>query len=149
MKATSNELVITRIFEAPRELVWKAWTEPKQFMRWWGPQGFTNTFHEFDLRPGGYWRFIMHGPDGSSYENESVFVEVSRPERIVFRHISAPHFLMTITLDNQAGKTKITWHMLFESVTERNNIAKYALDANEQNLDRLEAHLAAMTVQHE
>src|SRR4051794_12623895 len=91
--ATSDrEIVATRVFDAPRELVFKAWTDPEHLAQWWGPTGFTNTFHEFDLRPGGVWRFVMHGPDGVDYKNENVFVEIVKPERIVFDHVSGPKF---------------------------------------------------------
>ena len=59
-----REIVSIRVFDFPRELVFNAWTDPEHLVHWWGPKGFTNTFHEFDLRPGGIWRFVMHGPDG-------------------------------------------------------------------------------------
>ena len=68
---SDREIVTTRVFDAPRELVFKAWTDPDHLAKWWGPKGFTNTFQEFDMRPGGVWRFIMHGPDGVDYKNKS------------------------------------------------------------------------------
>ena len=139
-----REIVTTRVMDAPRELVFKAWTDPDHLVHWWGPKGFTNTFHEFDLKPGGVWRFVMHGPDGGDYQNESVFVEIVKPERIVFHHVSAPQFQVTVTLAEQAGKTKLTWCMLFESVAECDKVKRFAVAANEQNLDRLEAQLARM-----
>ena len=76
-ETAQRELVITRIFDAPRELVWRAWTDPKHVAQWWGPNGFTNTIHEMDVRPGGVWRFVMHGPDGVDYANKIVFGEIS------------------------------------------------------------------------
>lgn len=79
-----REIVITRVFDAPRELVWNAWTDPKQIVRWWGPRGFITTIHEMDVRPGGVWKSTMHGPDGTDYPSQSVFVEVVKPERIVY-----------------------------------------------------------------
>jgi uncharacterized protein YndB with AHSA1/START domain len=139
-----REIVTTRVMDAPRELVFKAWTDPDHLAHWWGPKGFTNTFHEFDLKPGGVWRFVMHGPDGGGYQNESVFVEVVKPERIVFHHVSAPKFQVTVILAEQAGKTKLTWRMLFESVAECDKVKRFAVAANEQNLDRLEGQLAKM-----
>ena len=69
---SDREIVTTRVFNAARELVFKAWTDPDHLVHWWGPKGFTNTFQEFDLRPGGIWRFVMHGPDGVDYKNKSV-----------------------------------------------------------------------------
>ncbi len=140
----AREIVSTRVVAAPRERVFKAFADPDHLMHWWGPKDFRNTFHEFDFRPGGIWRFVMHGPDGIDYQNKSVFVEIVMPERIVFTHVSGPQFRMTIALAEQGGKTKITWRMLFESATERDNVAKFAVVANEQNFDRLEAELAKM-----
>jgi uncharacterized protein YndB with AHSA1/START domain len=143
--ATSDrEIVATRIFDAPRELVFKAWTDPEHLAQWWGPTGFTNTFHEFDLRPGGRWRFVMHGPDGVNYKNENVFVEIVKPERIVFQHDAVPKFLVTVTFAEQAGQTKLTMHMLFQSVADYDNVKGFAVEGNRQTLDRLEAQLAKM-----
>ena len=86
--STDNlEVVSTRAFAAPRERVFEAFYDPHQLVFWWGPKGFTNTFEEFDLRPGGQWRFTMHAPTGAEYHNLSEFVEIARPERIVFREL--------------------------------------------------------------
>ena len=142
---SDREIVTRRLLDAPREQVFDAFTDPNRLMRWWGPKGFTSTFHEFDLRPGGVWRFVLHGPNGVDYQNESVFVEVVKPERIVFNHVSRPRFQMTLTLDASAGtKTTITWRMLFETADESAKVRVFAVDANEQNLDRLEAELVRM-----
>jgi len=123
-EAADREIISTRVIAAPRDLVFKAFSDPENLARWWGPKGFTNTFHEFDLRPGGAWRFVMHGPDGVDYPNESVFVEVVKPERIVFvnsfsdekgnvarhsMHMAWPlEILNTIGFTEQAGKTTVT-----------------------------------------
>jgi uncharacterized protein YndB with AHSA1/START domain len=89
-------IVTTRTVHATREAVWTAWTNPILLAQWWGPKGFRNTFYEFDLQPGGKWRFIMHGPNGTKFPNESLFVEIAHPERIVFRHLAPVHaFLAT------------------------------------------------------
>jgi uncharacterized protein YndB with AHSA1/START domain len=141
---TDREIVTTRVLNAPRELVFKAWTDPDQLVQWWGPKGFTNTFHEFDLRPGGIWRFVMHGPDGVDYQNKSVFVEVVNPERIVFDHVSGPRFQVVATFAEQAGKTTLTFRMRFESAAECDKVKAFAVEGNEQNFDRLEARLAKM-----
>src|SRR5271167_1774957 len=82
--AADREILITRDFDAPRELVWQAMTDPAQVVKWWGPRGFTTTIEEMDVRPGGTWRHVMHGPDGADYPNRCVFKEVARPRRIVF-----------------------------------------------------------------
>ena len=136
------EIVTARVLDAPRERVFEAFADPERLARWWGPEGFTNTFEEFDLRPGGAWRFVMHGPDGGHYRNESVFDEVAPPERVVFRHVSKPHYRMTIALADRGGRTEITWRMRFETAAECDKVRPIAVGANEQNLDRLEAELA-------
>jgi len=134
---TDRELVTSRIIEAPRHRVFGAFFDPVQLARWWGPKGFTNTFHEFDPRPGGVWRFVMHGPDGTDYRNESQFVEIVPDERVVFRHLSGHHFLMTITFEDHANGTKVGWRQLFDTAEECRRVATFAVEANEQNLDRL------------
>ena len=142
---SDREIVSTRVFDAPRELVFKAFSDRDHLVHWWGPKGFTNTFHEFDMRPGGVWRFVMHGPDGVDYKNESVFVEIVRPERIVFHHLKPVHeFQMTVTFVEQDDKTMLTWRMLFKSAAECDKVKVFAVEANEQNFDRLEAQLAKM-----
>lgn len=141
---SDRELASSRVLDAPRKRVFKAWTDPHHLARWWGPKGFTNTFDEFDLRPGGHWRFVMHGPDGTNYKNHSIFVEVVEPERIVFNHISGPKFQVTVTFAEQAGKTTLTFRMLFESVAECERVKVFAVEANEQNFDRLAAQLEKM-----
>ena len=144
-KAPSDrEIVSTHVFDAPRELVFKAWTDPDHLARWWGPQGFTSTFHEFDLRPGGLWRFVLHGPDGTDYQNKSVFREIVKPERIVFDHVSGPRFQVTATFTEEAGKTEVTFRMLFKTAAECDKVKTYAVQGDEQNFDRLAAHLARM-----
>ena len=141
---SDREIVTARLIDAPRERVFEAFADPDRLTRWWGPKGFTSTFREFDLRPGGYWRFVLHGPNGADYQNESVFVEIVKPERIVLDHVSAPKFRMTLTLDDRAGKTAITWRMGFETAEQCAKVKVFAVDANEQNLDRLEAELVTM-----
>ena len=137
--AGERELATSRVIDAPRARVYAAFGDPGRLAQWWGPEGFTNTFEEFDLRPGGKWRFVMHGPDGKDYPNESVFLEVVEPERIVFRHLSAPRFEMTITYAARGENTLVEWRQLFETADERRRGAAFAREANEQNLDRLAA----------
>src|SRR5436190_7587733 len=135
------EIVSTRTIDAPRERIFDALRDPRQLAQWWGPKGFRNTFHEFDFRPGGHWRFVMHGPDGTDYKNENAFAEIVEPERVIIDHLSAPRFRMTITLEDQSGKTWITWRMRFESAEVCANIRSICTEANQQNFDRLEAVL--------
>ncbi|OCT12954.1 polyketide cyclase [Paenibacillus pectinilyticus] len=141
--AEAYELIASRVFDAPRDLVYEAWTNPDHLAKWWGPNGFTNTFHEFDLRPGGAWQFVMHGPNGVDYPNKSEFVEIG-PERIVLRHLSAPHFQITAILEDLGSQTKLTFRQLFSTASEFNAASKYAPEANEQNLDRLGIQLQKM-----
>lgn len=136
-----REFVHARLIDAPRERVFKAFSDPAHLARWWGPNGFTSTFDEFDLRPGGNWRFVLHGLDGADYPNEIVFVEVLAPERIVLEHMSQHHFQMTITLEAQGAKTVVGWRQVFDTAAERQRIAKVVIEANEQNLDRLAAEV--------
>ncbi len=143
---TDREISTSRVFDAPREAVFRAISDPTQLVLWWGPNGFTNTFQEFDFREGGNWRFVMHGPDGKDYKNHQVFTEISAPDRVVLKHISSPRFELTILLEDESGKTRVNWHQLFETAEECARIKTYAVDGNEQNLDRLGAHLAAMAV---
>jgi uncharacterized protein YndB with AHSA1/START domain len=142
-KISDRELVTSRVLNASRDRVFEAISDPAQLALWWGPKGFTNTFQEFDFRNGGTWQFIMHGPDGKDYPNKHTFAEIVKPERVVFQHLSNPRFQLTVSLDESGpGKTKITWRQRFESAAECARIATYAVPGNEQNLDRLEAHLA-------
>ena len=137
-----REFVHSRLIDAPRERVFRAFAEPEHLAKWWGPNGFTSTFHAFEFRPGGHWRFALHGPNGTDHPNESVFVAVVPTERVVFKHVSRPQFEMTISFAEHEGTTQVGWRQLFNSAFERDQIAKFALEANEQNLDRLEALLA-------
>jgi uncharacterized protein YndB with AHSA1/START domain len=140
--AADREIVSTRFFEAPRELLFEAFSNPDHLARWWGPEGFTNTIHTFDLRPGGIWLLTMRGPDGTAYENESVFTEVSIPERVVFQHLEPVHgFQMTMTFAEENGGTRLTWRMLFDDPEEYARVKPLVTAANEQNFDRLHTHL--------
>jgi uncharacterized protein YndB with AHSA1/START domain len=142
--APLREIVSTRVFDAPRELVFAAWTDPKGITKWWGPHGFTTTTHEMDVRPGGVWRHTMHGPDGVDYENEIVYMEVVNPERLTYDHVSRPLFHATVTFEDQGGRTKLTLRMLFETAEEREWVAREhgAVEGAAQTLERLGELLA-------
>ncbi len=136
-------LVTSRLVAAPRERVWTAFSEPAALAAWWGPASFTNTFHEFDFRPGGVWRFTMHGPNGAAYAMEHRFVEIVAPERLAVRHIQPGHdFMLTVVLAPATGGTAVFWRMVFDDPAEADRVRAFVLPANEQNLDRLQAHLA-------
>jgi uncharacterized protein YndB with AHSA1/START domain len=141
---SDREIVSTRIFDAPRDLVWEAWTNPKHLVNWWGPKGFRNTFHTFNFRVGGAWKFTMHGPDGTDYPNEIIFVEIIRPERIVLDHQFGPAFRATADFDDLGDKTRVTFRGLFQSTDDYNMVKGYAIPGNVQTFDRLEAELAKM-----
>lgn len=122
-------------------------SDPAQLARWWGPRGFTNTFLEFDLKPGGRWRLVMRGPDGAAYPNENEFVEITPPSRIVFDHPDPKHrFRMTMTFVGEGRQTRLTWRMRFESMEEASRLREFLAAANEQNFDRLACHLEASAV---
>jgi uncharacterized protein YndB with AHSA1/START domain len=139
---TDREFVHFRLIDAPRERLFRALAEPSYLARWWGPNGFTSSFEVFEFRPGGTWRFVLHGPDGTDYPNENVFKEIVAPERVVVEHISdTHHFLLTITFTAQGNQTLVGWHQLFDTAEHRQEIAHFVQDANEQNLDRLAAEV--------
>ncbi|WP_435167920.1 SRPBCC family protein [Paenibacillus glycanilyticus] len=132
-----NEIVSTREFEFSRERVFEAWVNPELLKRWWGPNGFTNTFHEFEIRPGGNWRFTMHGPNGVDYENHNVFEEIVPLERIVLKHMSNPEFRVTAIFEDLDGRARLTFRQLFMDKKTFEAVKAYAADGNEQNFDRL------------
>jgi uncharacterized protein YndB with AHSA1/START domain len=140
-------IVITRTVDAPRALVWKVWTDPNHIALWWGPNGFTNTIHSMDVKPGGEWRYIMHGPDGTNYNNKIVYREVVKPERLVYDHSGDEEgdvhsFRATITFAEREGKTDIRMASVFPSIAARDAVLKFgAVEGGEQTLDRLAAYL--------
>ena len=139
---TDREIVSTRVMPFPRDAVFDAWTDPKKLVQWWGPNGFTNTIHEYDLKPGGTWRFDMHGPNGADYPNVIVFDEIVKPGRLVFTHLEPIHkFQVTATFEEQGPRTKVTFRMRFETAEECARVKSMCIEANEQNFDRLEAVL--------
>ena len=145
--APGCEIVTTRVINAARELVYKAWTNPVHLKKWWGPNGFTNTFHEFDLREDGRWSFIMHGPDKKNYPNESIFLKIIENEFLAFNHISDPRFqVQAIFKEISAGKTEVTFKMVFNTVEECTKIKAFVAGKNEENMDRLEAELLSMSL---
>ena len=119
--------------------VYEAFARPELLARWWGPAGFTNSFEVFEFQPGGRWKFVMHGPNGSHHPNESVFLELAAPSRLVIHHVSAPRFVLTVDLAPRDGGTTITWTGVFEDAAVAARIRHIVEPANEQNLDRLTA----------
>ncbi len=124
----------------PRD-VFTAFEQPERLAQWWGPDGFRNTFEQFEFTTGGRWVFVMHGPNGANYPNEAVFREVTPDTKIVIEHISPPHFTLTLTLTAREDKTHVSWVQEFESPEVASKLRPICEPANEQNLDRLEALL--------
>ncbi|MBL8994673.1 MAG: SRPBCC family protein [Spirochaetia bacterium] len=137
MNVSRRQIVSTRVFKASRELLWKAWTSPDHVAKWWGPNGFTNEFYEFEFKVGGVWRFDMIGPNGARYPNRNVFAELVEPEKIVLNHVSEPKFLLTVVFEKVPEGTKLTWTQLFETVEDYDKVKGVAIPGNEENLDRL------------
>lgn len=144
------EIVVSRVFDAPLEVVWDAWTDPEKVVHWWGPRGFTTTIHEMDVRPGGRWRHTMRAPDGTQFPNLSVFLEVVKHQRIVYSHSGgregdpAADFEATWTFEGEGKKTLLTGRMVFPSAEVRNLIVKtyQAIEGANQTFDRLGEQLA-------
>jgi uncharacterized protein YndB with AHSA1/START domain len=147
-EAADRELVITRIFNAPREIVFKAWSEPDRLAHWLGPQGFTSTIVRMDARPGGEYCFHMRGPGGDDHWSQGVYREIAEPERIVFTTawadstgtLISPETIVSVTFEDVAGKTRLTLHQGgFESVAARDDHRFGYLST----LERLAEYLAA------
>ncbi|NUO61939.1 MAG: polyketide cyclase [Gemmatimonadaceae bacterium] len=138
-----REVSTSRIIGASPGAVFDAFRDPARLARWWGPDGFTSTFSEFEFREGGHWRLTLHGPDGTDYPNHNVFHEIVPGRRVVIDHVEGHWFRLTVTLDEApGGRTRVGWNQRFDSVDERDRIASLVIPANEQNLDRLQAEVA-------
>lgn len=147
----NREIISTRLLSAPRELVFEAWTKPEHLIKWWGPNGFTHTFKEIEVKPGGVWRFIMHGPDGTDYPNRVVFEEIEPPSRIVYLHDSdgdepSINFKVEINFEERENKTLLTMRMEFPTAEALALVVNEygALEGQKQHLNKLEAHLEKM-----
>jgi uncharacterized protein YndB with AHSA1/START domain len=144
---TATEIISVRDYDAPRDLVFKAWSDPAHLKQWWGPQGFRHTFHEFDFRAGGHWRFVMHGPDGRNYENHMVFVEIDAPSRLVLDHVSPPKFRITATFEATGPRTtRLTFRGDFFTPDTLDAVKGFAVEGNRQSLGRLADELSRMAV---
>lgn len=127
----------SRVLDASLAEVFAAIGTPERLARWWGPAGFTNTFHECDFTPGGRWSFVMHGPDGANYPNENEFVTIEAPTKVVIRHVSDPKFTLTISLSSSPEGTMVAWAQAFEDDEVARRVEAIVVPCNEQNLDRL------------
>ena len=144
-EVSDREIFTTRVMKASQALIFRAFADQQRLKNWWGPNGFTNTIEQFDFLPGGTWKLIMHGPDGTDYHNESRFDEIVEPARIVFTHLRPMHrFRMTMTMEPVGKDTRFSFRMLFDDAAECQRVKAFVGPANEQNFDRLEAELANM-----
>ncbi|MDQ3654092.1 MAG: SRPBCC family protein [Chloroflexota bacterium] len=147
-------ITMTRTFDAPRELVFRAWTDPIHLAQWWGPHGFTNPVCEVDLRPGGAWRIDMQGPDGTIYPNKGVYQEVDPPARLVYTDVvdddagawgdtPPPSSISTVTFEEHDGKTTMTMVTRLQSIAARDAMVEMGVEAGlGESLERLDALLA-------
>lgn len=148
--AIERELVISRVYDAPRELVFDVWTKLEHVSSWWGPNGFTTTTHEMDVRVGGLWRFEFRGPDGKTWDSRIAYLEVKRPEKLVYDHgldkDDDPHrFRVSIMFEEQSDKkTVVTMRQLHPTKAQRDGGLGFgAVELGHQSFDKLGAHLRA------
>ena len=140
---SSSTAATSRVLPFPIQKVWSAFSNPASLAKWWGPSGFTNTFERFEFKTGGEWQFVMHGPDGTNYPNTNVFQTIDEPRKMVIRHVVQPLFTLTVVLAEKANETELTWTQAFDNSDTYAAIRHIIEPANEQNLDRLSAVLAA------
>src|ERR1700754_2632600 len=144
--AKPNEIQIIRVYDAPVKAVWEAWTDPAQVAKWWGPRGFTLTTHSKDLRPGGHWSYTMHGPDGTDYENRTLYHEVKEHEKLVYDHggndAPPPLFRVTALFSETGGKSKLEMSMTLPTPEAAEEARKFIKKAGGNSTwDRLAEYL--------
>jgi uncharacterized protein YndB with AHSA1/START domain len=144
-----REIVIERLLDAPRELVFEVFTAADHLARWWGPTGFSVTTYAFDFRVGGVWRFVMHGPDGRDYQNRLVFDVIDPPARLLARHgggedLEDVHHELRISLEAEGGKTRLVWRLVFPSIAQRDHVVRefHAVEGGQQTIQRLADYVA-------
>lgn len=138
----NREILSSRIINSPVEMVYQAFENPNHLKNWWGPEGFTNTIHEFDLRVGGNWILTMHGPEKGNYENSSVFKTVLPNKLISWERKSQPLFDMEIAFEKlEENKTQISFKMIFATAEECEKMRKFVEPKNEENFNRLEREI--------
>jgi uncharacterized protein YndB with AHSA1/START domain len=138
-----SEIISTRVFNTTQNNLFQCWSNPDLLKQWWGPAGFTNTFHEFNFNVGGHWKFTMHGPDKGNYENECVFIKIEPPVLIAWNRISKPLFQVVAEFEYiTENSTRLIFKMLFATAEECNKLKPFVVDKNEENFDKLELVLA-------
>jgi len=142
---STYEIYSSRELNAPIEKVYQAFANPLHLKNWWGPEGFTNTIHEFDLRPGGKWLLTMHGPEKGNYENSSVFNIVVPNKLVTWTRLSQPLFDMEVEFERlNDSKSILSFTLIFKTVEECEKMKKFVVPKNEENFDRLERELLSM-----
>jgi uncharacterized protein YndB with AHSA1/START domain len=141
-----REIRLTRTLNAPVDLVWEVWSSPEHIAQWWGPNGFTNTISKMNMQPGGEWNLVMHGPDGTDYDNKCIFREVIQNKKIVYEHVNWPKFVGTVEFEAQGEQTELTWYMQFESEEEFIQVVKKhgAVEGQKENVIKMDAYLQKM-----
>jgi uncharacterized protein YndB with AHSA1/START domain len=133
--------ITSREIPANTATVFAAFADPELLAKWWGPSGFSNTINRFEFIPGGKWLFVMHGPDGRNYPNESEFIEIIPNEKVVVRHHSQPNFTLTILIIGLENGSLVIWNQEFDSKEVAKSVAHIVIPSNGQNLDRLTAEV--------
>lgn len=142
-----RQIIVTRTFPAPRERVFDAWTDLRQITRWWAPEGFTTTVRQMDVRAGGFWRYVMHSPDGIDYQNRITYLDVIRPDRLVYAHgddadDEPNQYHVTVSFADLGNETEVVMTTIFASEEECERMKDFgAVEAGQQSLARLESHL--------
>ncbi len=150
--SSARTLQLTRLISAPPALVFDTWIDTEHKTHWWGPHGFRTTTHFADVRPGGSWRFTMHGPDGTDFPNRIDYISMERPHRLTYLHgddsgDDSASFNVVVTFEEQGGKTLVTLNTIFASVEVREQMLKFgAVEGGKQTLGRLEEFLQGRTV---
>ncbi|HZD23021.1 MAG TPA: SRPBCC family protein [Acidimicrobiia bacterium] len=147
-EATADrEIVVSRAIAGPPDVVFAAYTQVRHLSRWWGPNGFSTTTHSFDFRLGGIWDFTMHGPDGTDYPNWIEYLEISPPERIVFRHGDSADdpkaHISTVTIAQRGDSSEVTLRSVFPTKAQRDEVVEryHAIEGAEQTLAALTAYV--------
>jgi len=125
------------MIQASSQEIFKAFENPELLAKWWGPAGFTSTFHTFEFKENGIWSFVMHGPDGANYQNESIFLEIIKPHKIIIRHNCQPFFTLTIDIQDLDDGALVEFHQDFDSEEFANSMMNFLTEANKQVLERL------------
>ncbi len=147
---TNREIVIERLLNAPRELVFETWTNPKHIDNWWGPNGFINKTESMDVKPGGKWKYTMKSSDGTIFPNLISYIKVVKPELLEYWHGSDENnpdeFHVTVTFEDANGKTKLTMRSLFKTAAERRRVVEEygAIEGGNQTINKLSDYVEKM-----